>query len=191
MLWQSMNAERRNEKMDNLQTFEITYRMSEENQNKMIAHFEQEFAPLLQEDVSNYAKGRKRLWLEAEPTLTRNFSLTSAHHDSRTWNWILKHVWPGADLGLVSRGPVGITMHRDATYAGWEAYGINLGEPVVFGYRECYGDYRYGPQDDTAAITEIQLQPGDVFRFNCKNPHGVLSPITENRWSVNLWSMKR
>lgn len=132
------------------------------------------------------------MWLEAEPTLVRNFTLKTAHHDSRTWNWLLKHVWPSADLGLISRGPVGISLHRDATYAGWTAYGVNLGEPTVFGYEEIYEQYGYGPcRAGGAPVTEITLEPGDVYRFNPKNRHGVLSEITAARWNINLWTLKK
>jgi hypothetical protein len=173
-----------------LQTFDIVKRISAESQQSMIDYFTKKFDSLLEDDVSTYAKGRRRLWLEAEPTLVRNFTLTEAIQDERTWTWLLKNVWPGADLGLLSRGPVGIKMHRDATYAGWEAYGLNLGETVTFGYQECYGSFKYGNQDDSAPITEVILEPGDVFRFNPKNPHGILSEITDARWAINLWCLK-
>jgi hypothetical protein len=173
-----------------MDTFERIKVISETAQEAMIGHFEETFTPLLSADVSSYARGRKRLWLQAEPTLSRDFTLSKAVEDERTWSWILKHVWPEADLGLVSRGPVGIGMHRDATYAGWIAYGINLGETVTWGYQESYKTYKYSSQDDSAPVSELTLEPGEVFRFNPKNRHGVLSPITEKRWSVNLWKFK-
>jgi hypothetical protein len=177
--------------MTDLSTFEFVRDITPETQAAMISHFEETLVPLLTPDVSSYAKGRERVWLQAEPTLTRNYSLTKAHGDDRIWSWIIKQIWPQADIGLVTRGPVGIGMHRDATYAGWTAYAINLGEDVTWGYRECYKDYCYGPQDDNAPVTEIKIKAGQCFKFNPKNQHGVLSEITDKRWSINLWELKK
>lgn len=174
-----------------MNTFRILHRLSDANQNKMIAHFNKNIDPVLQQDVSNYAKGRRRAWLNYEPTLVRDYTINPAHKDERIWNYF-QNLLPGhIDCGLISRGPVGISMHRDASYAAYKAYGVNLGETVTFGYRECYNDYRWTRNSNNdAPVTEIILQPGDVYEFCCKNPHGIQSEITENRWAINFWSFK-
>jgi len=174
-----------------MQTFNILRRISPANQDKIVAHLEQHIDPVLQRDVSNYAPGRRRAWLQYEPTLVRDYTLKPAHRDERIWNYFTQ-ILPGRiDCGLISRGPVGISMHRDASYAAYKAYGVNLGETVTFGYRECYSDFRWSKNaNNNAPLTSITLEPGDVYEFCCKNPHGILSDISENRWSINFWSFK-
>lgn len=161
---------------------------------EICAHLADHYSDLLTPDVSNYASGRQRCWLEQEPSLTRDVTLRPAHHDERLWNWILRvtarHNWE-PQLGLIARGPVGISLHRDASYADYEAFSINLGETVTWQYRECYRVMGWERDaDNNAPITEIELPAGAIVRFNCKNPHGVGSVISAQRWSLNLWRLK-
>lgn len=142
---------------------------------------------LLEPDVSNYARGRQRCWLETEAPLSMSRPWQDGHHDAWLWTWIREHVWDKAELGLVAYGPVGISAHRDAWYAGWEAVTINLGEVEAWMYCPQYSDYCYGPQQDAH---EWMLHPrvGEVYRFNPKNPHAVINPAND-RWSINLWTI--
>lgn len=140
---------------------------------------------LLTPDVSNYAKGRMRCWLESEGPLSATRAWQPAYHDERLWSFIIKNVWPEAELGMVTYGPVGIKAHRDATYADWEARIVNLGEVKGWQYTPGYSTFGSGPQVKRPSIT-LLLKEGEVIRFNCKNEHEVIGPA-EDRWAINLW----
>jgi hypothetical protein len=174
-----------------MSTFRLLHQLSAENQRRICDHLSQEIAPHLSPDSSSYASGRSRLWLQHQPSFARDYTLSAGHVDQRLWGYFERLLPSRIDCGLVTRGPVGISMHRDASYAQYRAFGVNLGEQVTFGYREVYREYRYSPdQQAFAPVQEITLQPGDVYEFCCKNPHGIMSPITASRWSINFWALR-
>jgi hypothetical protein len=174
-------------------TLQIVHVLSEDLHDTIHEHLETNYPPLLKADVSNYAKGRSRVWLEQEPTLVKDYTLSPAYHDERLWKWLTsqlsKYNWT-PQVGLVARGPVGISLHRDATYAQYMGFNINLGEDIIWQYRECYKQFGYGPADNDAPVVNLEVPKGAVIRFCVKNPHGVGSPITDKRWSINLWRLK-
>ena len=77
----------------------------------VVDHLERHVAPHLAPDVSNYAKGRQRAWLEIEAPLgpTQPWCPGLASH--RLWPWLVA-VWrridPGTDpaVGLAIRGVI-------------------------------------------------------------------------------------
>lgn len=143
----------------------------------------------LQPDVSNYAKGRMRFWIEHEWDLAAKVFKPSLKHP-RLWE-ICKDIWPQAQLGLAAFGPIGIKLHRDDSYAAFEAYTINLGYVDCWQYERIYPEYKWVPPNQTInppEFIELSIKPGDVIRFNCKNRHSPVNP-SNDRWSINLWKV--
>lgn len=127
---------------------------------------------LMLPDVSNYAKGRLRLWLFAEVNL-KSGAVSEGYSDQRIWNFA-QRVYPGCDIGLLTFNG-GIKYHRDHNYATVVARGVNLGS-AVFGIK--------APNE-----TLYTLQDGDVYEFNCKKEHAVLSHSSD-RFSITFWKMR-
>jgi hypothetical protein len=143
-------------------------------------------------DVSTYAVGRQRFWLQAEGPLSQTGSFKLGVIDHKLWEWCLR-VFPGAQLGLAAYGPVGIRLHRDTSYADYEAVSINLGEVGAWLYDDQYPAFNaWAPAEacNTSDLRDMALPVGAVTRFNCKNPHQVVDPA-EDRWSINLWRVSR
>ena len=140
----------------------------------------------LTRDASNYAKNRQRYWLQHEWDL-KNKKFTPAIKDNRLWQYC-KHWMPDADLGLVVYGPVGITPHRDDSYADWKAVGINLGTLESWSYDCQYPEFRYTRNQNPSNPQNYEIKPGTVFEFNCKNLHAAVNPASD-RWAVFLWKI--
>jgi len=102
---------------------------------EQLRSFCQSLKPRMELDVSNYAKGRRRLWLFHESNL-RNTELTRGFFDKRLWDFC-QRAYPGCNIGLLTYGGEGSTglidWHRDHSYAQPIARTINLGEST-FGY---------------------------------------------------------
>jgi hypothetical protein len=156
---------------------------------------------LLEPDVSSYAVGRQRFWLEHQPILG-----SYGKHYQRGAQ--LPGLWqycqqlyaeamtqaglespPSVVLGLAAYGPIGIKKHRDDLYAACPAVSINLStRPTRWGYTPSYPEYQH--LHPTAAEEVIYtLPPGTVILFNSQNLHRVVEADPE-RWSVNLWSLE-
>lgn len=137
-------------------------------------------------DVSNYAKGRLRLWLNYEWDL-KNKVFKEAYKDTYLWN-ICKNFYAECDLALITIGNIGINFHRDDSYAAFKAKTLNLGKATWY-YQYNYGEYKWekvytGDQQ----IHEFNLTGGELITFNCKNPHKAV-PLEENRISINMWAV--
>lgn len=169
------------------------------NPEKIQVWLESVVRPKLTADVSNYAKGRQRVWLNIEPTLTTPTRLIQSKlqvSDKLITRLQELIEWP-FDFCLVTYSgdetAVGITAHRDAGYADYEAFGLHVSGEAIFDYwcgRETFG---YGPTVTEFTATDepthsLVLQPGQVVRFNCKNLHAC-SPGTR-RWNLNFWKRK-
>ena len=154
----------------------------------IIAHLNRHKDQRLRPDVSNYAKGRQRYWLQYEWDL-KNRNLTTGIYDPKLWEFCKKWM-PDADLGLAIYGPIGISPHRDDSYADWRGVAINLGEIGSWSYDCQYPEYQWSPNDkcNPPNTKNYKVPPGTVFEFNTKNPHGVNEPA-ENRWAINLWKV--
>lgn len=157
----------------------------------------------LTKDVSRYAVGRPRLWLEKEAILTQasgGKQFKDAIKHERLWNWCCKIYEMAANkcqvkrnqchLGLVAYGSVGIQWHRDASYANYFAVSINIStEPTLWGYQACRSSFGAGANDESAEKQIYEIPPGGIVAFNCKNPHAVIR-CDDTRYSINLWNAK-
>ena len=157
------------------------------NLNKIIDHLNSHKYRLTR-DVSTYAKGRQRYWLQHEWDL-KNRKFIPAIKDERIWKYC-KYWMPDADLGLIVHGPVGITPHRDDSYADWKAVGINLGELESWNYNCEYPEFRWARDEDKNPSNpqNYDIGPGTVFEFNCKNLHAAVNPA-DDRWAIFLWKI--
>lgn len=175
-----------------LNTLKIIDTLSPQKVSQIKEHILTNLAFLATPDVSNYAKGRLRLWLNQEPTFAKEYTIKPAIQDDRLWQYICtiyrKVYGITPSFALVAVKDTNIKLHRDATYAGWKALSINLGQ-CTWHYQECYPDYRYSKQVSNPTTIETELYGGEVISFNPKNPHGV-SNASEDRISINIWSSK-
>ena len=156
----------------------------------VVDHLERHVAPHLAPDVSNYARGRQRAWLQIEAPLgpTQPWRPGLASH--RLWPW-LAAVWRRIDpdtepqVGLVVHGDTGIAWHRDASYAHARAALVNLG-PCTFELDRVRDSGNGRPADPVS----LRLVGGEVLDFDCKHQHRVVDP-DPSRWSIVLWRLKR
>jgi hypothetical protein len=100
---------------------------------------EAEIRKYLQKDVSNYAKGRLRTWLNIEPSLT---SPTTTKQGTGVSDKIVNRLkdlicWD-FDYALVTYSgdnkAIGIAPHRDASYADYEARALHISGECRFDY---------------------------------------------------------
>lgn len=168
----------------------IIGQITTEVQETILGHLNEHIAPHLYADVSNYAKGRMRCWLPYEAPLSKTglwkYGQFGEHAD-KVWDYI-QRVVPAdfkPDTALLSKGGA-IQRHRDATYADYRAIGINLGE-VTWCYETCYPEYRWSKDAPASApVQKIAMTGGEIFEFNCKNPHWV-EDVSPERWGINVW----
>jgi len=166
---------------------EIIYRIDPKNIQAMRSHLE-DYRRYLQPDPSNYARGRKRFWFKREWDL-KHKTLKPAIAIPRLESYLHRLGIP-FDLGLIACGESGISWHRDDSYANFVAYTINLSAaPFDWGYQPCYPGYGWSKQQADAPRKTYRLMPGDIIKFNCKNPHATLGKDPD-RWSINLWTLK-
>jgi hypothetical protein len=150
----------------------------------------------LRPDVSNYAKGRLRVWLDDEPSLTANVRISQGLRipagirqrlrDLIKWDFDYALVTYSGDFEAI-----GIKPHRDARYADYEAVGLNVSGTCRFDYwagRQSFGKspnlIEYDPRYD-APTDCLNLAAGDVVKFNCKNLHSATP--SKKRWNINFW----
>ncbi len=164
---------------------------------KILTWCEKILRPQLTKDVSNYAVGRERLWLHHEPMLFKPFHTKPAVEcHPKTWNRLRELIEWEFDYCLVTYSGtqgIGISPHRDAGYANYEAYGLNISGTCEFHYwndRQSFtGGVSSGFAPHTQPATDIlHLKAGDVTRFNCKNLHSATP--SANRWAMNFWRKK-
>ncbi|MEO0540499.1 MAG: hypothetical protein AAFZ80_06505 [Cyanobacteria bacterium P01_A01_bin.105] len=153
----------------------------------------------LSADVSRYAVGRQRFWLEHQAVLGSYGKQYQAGEKLPPLWTLCQRMYAQAlrqaelplqavHLGLIAYGKVGIKKHRDDTYAAVPAVSINLStEPTLWGYTPAYDGYD-ARQPKAAEEVVYELPPGAVTIFNSKNLHRVVQADPE-RWSINLWSI--
>lgn len=166
--------------------------------------------PHLRQDVSNYAKGRLRTWLNIEPKLIAPFDLmkgTPVHagiinrfKEIIEWDFdFCLATYSGDEIAI------GIDPHRDAGYSDFEAKTLQVSAECKFSYWEGRPDtrsyttvrsFKIDPKEKVVfedgiivppTHTHILL-PGDITTFNCKNPHSA--EPTAKRWNLNFWKAK-
>ena len=166
------------------------FRLGEATVRDVVAHLDRHVAPHLAPDVSNYAKGRQRAWLEIEAPLGPTQPWRPGLASERLWPWLTRvwqrlHPATRPQVGLAIRGDVGIAWHRDAAYAMNAALIVNLGF-ATFEIDAARDSANGRPQNPLW----LDLSPGDVIAFDCKHQHRVIN-ADPARWSVVLWRMKR
>ncbi len=181
------------------------------NVDRLAAWLEKIVRPALRPDVSNYAKGRLRVWLGEEPMLVAPFNTRPGLAVAENVVTRLKELveWD-YDFCLVTysgdRTAVGITPHMDAGYADFEARSIHVTGECRFDYwcnRESFGK---GPKiggfdldrqtyqvldrlgEEAEPTHALNLAPGSIVRFNCKDPHAATPGL--KRWNLNFWRRK-
>lgn len=144
--------------------------------------------PSLTPDVSAYARGRTRCWLEREAPLSNRQTWKPGLQIPELWEEICR-IWRvvnlpenGPHTALAIYGEIGILPHRDATYASPMAMTINLGQ-VSWGWTP---DRRSNNNDDLVWMT---MTGGEVLVFDCKHRHTAMSPAPD-RWAITVWSSK-
>lgn len=155
-------------------------KLSPEEIAEITTLLEKNILPHLQSDVSNYAKGRQRVWLPYEAPLG-NQPFSPGLMDDEVWQWIVdrcaKHGFK-AQVALISKGG-NIKPHRDTTYAAPWAMGFNLGV--------C--DWHIASARDAAKTDyTMHLNGGEVFKFNSKHVHAVTDAASD-RWAINVWAI--
>ena len=124
----------------------------------------------LKPDVSAYARGRQRYWLQKEWRLDKK-CYQNGIKDKRLWTFC-KAIFPEADLGLVVYGDIGIKVHRDGWY-----------------YDNQYPNFSWSKKTNPSSPEIFKVKPGDIFEFNTKNPHAAIKPQPD-RWAIFLWKKK-
>ena len=151
---------------------------------------ERSVRPSLKADVSSYARGRTRCWLQREMPLGPTQRERPGLKVPDLWA-ALSAIWmrhlPGRpETGLASRGEIGITPHRDASYARPVTMSVNLGRAKWFHDPRRNGATKgrvVGPHEWQV------LAGGEVLVFDSKHPHAA-QPLEPDRWVVILWQVK-
>ena len=167
---------------------EIAIRLAPATVRDVIAHLENTVAPALSPDVSSYARGRTRAWLQYEAPLSRRQNYRRGLRDPKLWTW-LATTWQRAgyagtpDLALALHGPIGIRPHRDASYAHAHALTVNLGTAEWGWHPDRQGQ-------NPANLHWTTLTGGEILKFDCKHLHSSRN-LDPARWAIVLWQAKR
>ena len=165
--------------------------MAPEAVTRMVALLDRHVKGALSPDVSNYAKGRTRAWLQREmplgPTQREKPGLIIPELWAALSGIWAKHLPGRPQTGLAVHGRIGIRVHRDASYARPACMNVNLGQALWF-----HDPDRNGKQDyDTPREKSIALRGGEVIAFDCKHPHGsIVTAPDGDRWAIILWQVK-
>ncbi len=171
------------------------YRAKPYNRENLLKTLEN-IKPSLIPDFSNYAKNRPRVWLGIEPSLNSSGKEKPGYPISSQTKQRLAEIidWEWDFCLLIFSGPeaIGISPHRDASYADYEGRGFNITGTAEFHYwndRKSFGKSPSTGVKMTDPPTDIiQLGPDDCIKFNVKNPHAAIP--APNRWSMNFWRRK-
>jgi len=146
----------------------------------------------LQPDVSNYASGRQRFWLQHQWDLQHRCFLPGVKAPA-LWQHCQSLCQPLGfvpAIGLVAKGEQRIRRHRDDSYAAFKAVSIQIG-PAEWTYDAQYPDYAWVPQAALNPSNPRTYRLTDcLVVFNCKNPHAA-TPLSADRYSINLWQISR
>ncbi|MEO0015181.1 MAG: hypothetical protein RLZZ535_3570 [Cyanobacteriota bacterium] len=149
----------------------------------------------LNTDVSQYAKGRQNFWLGTQWNLKDKQFESSGTWNARLWEFC-KRIYPDADMALITYSgdeqSAGINLHRDDSYADFEARTISLetveGQETQWQMKQAYPGMGWvKEQNAQAELVNFSIPSGSMMAFNCKNPHAATPGV--GRWSINLWSV--
>jgi|GEM_PF-137780 len=146
----------------------------------------------LNADVSNYARGRLSTWVGVQWDLKDKRFVPAGFWDAQLWEFG-QRVYPGCQMLLLtySGDGTGIGLHRDDSYARFEARTVSLetqNTESTWFMRQTYPGMVFSKeQNEAAGVHEFGLPSGSVITFNCKNQHAVEPGA--GRWSLNLWQV--
>ena len=172
--------------------FETFANLSADTCNDVIQHLNS-LSGNLRPDVSNYANGRMRMWIETEyPLSPKHQRFQPGIRDERLWGWIHR-IWEQSQLAgtpeaaLAIYGKVPIEFHPDSPSAAPEAIQVNLGGTrFIHDTVVATNANRNGRIYTPTAPIEHTLDKGEVTRFNCKHVHATSDPKPD-RWSIIVW----
>jgi len=147
--------------------------------------------PCLTSDVSNYAVGRQRLWLKVEPPLGNQPYKPGFPINDKIWERLQEIIEWKFDYCLVTYSgddAIGIRPHRDSSYADYEAMGLNISGTCKFSYWNSRKSFGFSKSTEPNEFIVLDLKPGDLIRFNCKNLHSA--EPSPDRWNMNFWKKK-
>lgn len=169
-------------------------KLSQSQIDEIVKYLDEVIQPQLGKDISSYARGRTRSWFPYEAPLSDSQSFKLGLDDKVIWDFcqeVCKSIGWTPHTGLVSKGGV-IKPHRDASYADFKSIGINLGK-VTWCYERIYPDFSWVSPEKCLNPSEIikhDMTGGEVFEFNCKNPHWTEN-VDPDRWAFNLWRISK
>ena len=166
----------------------VVERMEAEEQAALKGLLDRDAKPALEADVSSYARGRTRVWLQREMPLGPTRKEQPGLEAPELWA-ALARIWrrhlPGScEVGLAIHGRIGIGAHRDASYASEVAMNVNLGKARWWWDRQ-----RDGRPRPIASDEWTPLEGGEVLVFDSKHLHAA-QPEEDDRWTVVLWKVK-
>ena len=159
-------------------------------QQQIISHLE---TLPLKADVSNYAKGRQRIWIGMEPFLGADRSKDRPGHvDDKVFDYctrVFKDFFAVSYILVTfsTEQATGISYHRDAGYCK----GSRKGEPVKeYAGTINLGGALFGIKDRAEKNEQLfELTGGEVIVFDSKAPH-FCNP-QPNRWAIHCWQGKK
>lgn len=134
---------------------------------------------LMENTVSNYANGRKELWIKYKCDLRKNPTMIEAFNHPQLNN-LGNKVLPNFDIKLLLFYPPNtqIKLHRDHSVFSNLGVGINL-SPSTF----------LITHDINKPPKETKLKTGYCYRFNTKLLHGI-KPVKLPRYAIYFWHFK-
>jgi hypothetical protein len=163
----------------------------------ILTWLERTIRPALTKDISNYAKGRLRCWIGVEPSLSSPTKLFQGFEAPKALTRLEELIEWKFDYCLATYSgdeePIGISAHRDASYANYEAYSLNITGEAQFDYWEERESFGYSKAvrilaPESEPTDSLILTGGKLFHFNCKNRHAATPG--PKRWSLNFWRAK-
>ena len=167
------------------------FRLADATARAVAEHLDRHVAPHLAPDVSNYARGRQRAWLEIEAPPRPHAALAAR-----------PRLRPA--LALAGPGLAAVPPGERTRPGGWP-YGATSASPgtatrptrraTPSSSTSGRATFEIDAERDSANgrpldPVSLDLRPGDVIAFDCKHQHRVLD-ADPARWSVVLWRLKR
>jgi len=135
------------------------------------------------EDISTYAKGRKRVWLFGEPDLRRNVVAVKPAYSDHYFSNFREQIAPSSHFCLVAQGL--IKPHRDHRYSLGPTWSVTT-KSCVF---EIWSR-ETSLKDCLRGTGELHhLEAGEISSFHSKCPHSIWE-MQPGRISVTFWEAR-